>query len=166
MSGWDGSQVIEAFNDGRNAIRIISLDSFKAAASYWGKANAKIPKGTIYSCASTYCSYKPNSFIYYDNRKWMAARAYQIYKIGADYTITTAVKEATAGNEYFAASRGMYRCDTFVRAVLWSGAQYRNANASPMTAQQKAWQRYVAGMYEPYSAILPRIIFDKVKAFQ
>ena len=117
---WTGSNVAEVVSGQVNAVRYVSWQAFKSASSSWPTAHPNIPGHLIYYCTTPSCAYYngSNYTAGITARMAIAARANQIFLIGADYTlggIPTIAEPAYPGEP---AIRGAYRCDTFVVDVF------------------------------------------------
>lgn len=155
---WDGSRVIEAGPNGPdgNGIHLTSFADFKAASAYWGKATPAVAEGIVSWCTTPYCS-TTRWGGYVNSRKAIGVRAYQVYLLGADYTISPYFRRAWPGTEISHPQRGVYRCDTFAYDALTFSTMY----AYELSAPQKAWRAYVDKIFS--SAITPRYLFDMVR---
>jgi hypothetical protein len=161
---WDGQRVVEAgpSGGGGNAIHLTSIDTFKNASSYWGVASPAIPTEWQQPwCYDTYCS-GAASRITLIARDAIARRAYQVYLIGADYTLSTQALGSTPATTYYPASRGAYRCDTFVRSMLGASDNYDNYTV--LNSTQAQWRANLDSLYS--TEITPKSLFEKLKAFK
>jgi hypothetical protein len=170
---WDGQRVIEAqgYTSG-NTLRIISLGTFKAPGGYWGAAKANIPTFDVFNCFEPRCtnfSVKPwGQSEWVTTRTAIAKRAYQSYLIGADYTFSSQFKRAWAGDYYYPAQRGLYRCDTFVlETLLVTGGSYVYhqgvSNANP--SEYLAWANFLDSLLA-ISMPSPSIIYNKLANYK
>ncbi|NDZ15947.1 hypothetical protein [Variovorax sp. WS11] len=101
----------------------------------------------------------------------MNARALQIFRLGADYTIfatATAALPRTATTE---AQKGVYRCDTFVidiyNIVTAGGLVDARGNPIQTVAPDSPYARWV--LFKTTSliaSILPAAVFQKLKGFK
>lgn len=162
---WDGGHVVEVLNQ-PTVVQYNSLSTFKTATAYWGVAAPNIPNYYVYGCYLDYCS--NNGYQTVASRIGMFYRAYQIAMLGAEYTLTTAVRRAApkyaspGGNVPYV--KGMYRCDTFVLDVYASnGAVTSNGSSQVFTAQQQNWFHFEAGPLR--TPLLPATVFSKLKSY-
>lgn len=168
---YDGSQVVQVGPpvSGNNAVHYESLQSFKntrtssgSYVAYWGAASTPIADGGIAKCFKAYCKTNPYEYEVTIARTAVSKRAYQIYLIGADYTAVATRVRALPASENRAASRGMYRCDTFVLDLLEESQSYLTATTILSQAQQTWISRYdtlIRGIWTPGT------IFNTVKGF-
>lgn len=167
---WDGKEVFNVGppTNGNNAVHIDSLFDFKhiltntgTVATYWGASTFKIPPGTIHmtGCWETSCPIA-GSIATADARYSIALRLMQIYRIGADYTITAYYQRSLPpwGNRY-PGQRGLYRCDTFVIDALRQSTYYHYP-----TSEQSTWINRWNNLND--DAKTPSFVFDKLKSFQ
>jgi len=117
---WTGSSVTEVVSGQSNAVRRVSWESFKTTSTPWATAHPNIPNHLIYYCMATWCDYftGSNYTTGISARLAIAARANQIYLIGADYTLLGIAVSALPAYPLAPAVRGVYRCDTFVVEVF------------------------------------------------
>lgn len=162
---WDGGQVIEVLNRFGNAVQLNSLTSFKNASVYWGVASPSITNFNIYGCFLARCTnFYPAPYGQTEQvtaRIALAKRAYQAYLIGADYTTTATYVPADAGDGYYPASRGVYRCDTFVFNVF--EVFIDNLNSRFSEPLDPLWVNRLTTLGE--FPILPKNIYDRLKTF-
>jgi hypothetical protein len=164
---WDGDRVAQAMPGRANAVELVILDDFKTQVEpdqYWGAASPNIPNYTITDCFELRCTnfqVKPwgqservstRTAIY----KWI----HQAQAIGASYTPQPGFEHAWAGDYYHPPKRGLYRCDSFVVAILTSTTQ--RANVYP-AANELWWRRMEELFATPRS---PRAIFSKIDSFR
>ncbi|NHZ78458.1 hypothetical protein F2P44_04040 [Massilia sp. CCM 8695] len=152
---WDGTQVYEAMGgQPQNAIRTSSLNEFKSASKYWGKTSPKIPAGLQENrCYLAYCTNQGYDHRVFESRVAIAQRAAQIRALGADYTLGRFATRATWASETQRATRGTYRCDTFVLDLLIASTAHQNANN-----EQAQWSNYVWNLWN--GPKLPLTVFD------
>lgn len=164
---YDGNSIVQAGPNGTsNTIHYESLQDFKNATSYWGTATANIPGSYVVTKCFTYdCSPNNNSqYSQVSPRSAIAKRAYQIYLIGADYTMFDSYVEAIPAEKSFPypAQRGRYRCDTFVTSLLYASRDsdflfYTDASVNlwiDRTNQLRNMSR------------TPTIVFDTINGFK
>jgi hypothetical protein len=167
---WSGTQVFQATlpqNGSNNAISTIDLFNFKhqrdstgMMGAYWGTASYRIPAGTIYmtGCWDPICPIT-GSLVSADARYSIALRVMQIYRLGADYTFGATYTRAISTWGSQPATRGIYRCDTFVLDALYQSTFFRNANPD-----QQLWvNRWNQLHNAPFA---PRTLFNTLKTFQ
>lgn len=174
---WDGSQIIEMLNEGSgNRVFANTWENFKSRdAVTWNTAYPNFPGHTIKSCWIASCDINSNR----PDQQQVAAqqavvrRAFQVYLIGSDYTLTSLYTNAEPSmTDYTSpgwrrpAIRGQYRCDTFVydafRAstdILLSGVfPYRDVYNQP-----SSWRDKVSSLTS--GVILPSNILEKIRGF-
>lgn len=157
---WTGKRVIEASEGGDNAIKLVNLNEFKSIARYWGTARPRIPDGMIEkACYETFCPTNGDKHISLQAREAIVRFAEQQQMLGADYTLLPDYRIAQFADQYRRASRGLFRCDTFVSASLRQGTQY----VEPWTRAQSLWNDRVNTLFKP--PVLPTTMFDKLKSF-
>jgi hypothetical protein len=160
---WDGQQVVEATGGLNNAIRFVTLNTFKnqvAPEAYWGKASPNIPAGTIArNCYSTYCHSNGIHHLEVESRDAITRRAYQQYLLGADYTLSTSYKAGLFATQVLPASRGLFRCDTFMISLLAISTEWKDHP----TPAQLLWTRRHNTLYE--GMVTPTAVFNKLKTF-
>lgn len=159
---WDGGQVVEAHSEDYNTIRMVSLQSFKSASPYWGKASPNIADGLMESrCYLSWCSTNGSNHEIVEARVAAAKTSFQAYLLGADYTKTASYVAPQFADQYRPAKRGVFRCDTFIIYVLETTTSYR---LYPRTAAQNLWRDRFFSIYD--GNITPKVLFDKLKTFQ
>lgn len=165
---YDGNSVVQAGPNGTpNTIHYESLQDFKNATSYWGKASANIPEYYFVTNCFTYtCIYTANGSenTKVQSRSAIAKRAYQIYLIGADYTVFDSYVEAEPAAYLYPASRGRYRCDSFVASVLFASIVSKAGYGVNNDSSISLWvQRAKQLINMPKT---PTTVFDTVNGFQ
>lgn len=155
---WDGREVIEAINQGGNAVRSVSIGDFKKATRYWGYASPAIPPGTVLVCSYTVCN--NDTFFTVDVLEGIARRARQIKAIGADYTMLPTARRAVAAWVYGVPTRGLYRCDTFVLDVMFTPMLSDQAGDSA----HRRWRGMLNDLDSP--TLTPRRVFDTLAAYR
>lgn len=172
---FDGANVIEVLNEGGNVVKINSYDNFKDRSLPWPAVYTKFSEyHYVTSCWGTNCGLGRNSrdFVGLVARYAVTKRAYQIYLIGADYTLSASSKRAEP--RYFDLDdpywqgrppvRGLYRCDTFVIDAFYTtatfGGQFNKVSGIP-----NGWDSKVANLTSGWNAITPAAIFEKLKNF-
>ena len=173
---FDGENVIEVLNEGGNTVKINTYDNFKARSLVWNPVYTKFSEyHNIISCWGTTCDLGSTGSSYFVGlaaRYAVAKRAYQIYLIGADYTITTTRKMATPryidrSEPWWAgrpAVRGLYRCDTFVvdafsaTADVYGGDLYKTITGAP-----NGWEAKIVGLLS--GVVTPASILEKIRNF-
>lgn len=119
---WDGNQVYEVLNEGGNVVKTNSYENFSARTKVWDPLHINIPNFSIRTCYLPICYWQSNTSdrVPLGTRVAMVSRALQIQRIGADYTATAYAQYArpamydVATKQTTVATRGLYRCDTFV----------------------------------------------------
>jgi hypothetical protein len=155
---WTGSNIAEVVSGASNAVRYVSWYSFKTTSAPWTTARPNVPNHLIYYCFSGYCDYY-NGRNYYDGisaRMAIAARAEQIYLIGASYTLTGYATVAQPAYPGVLATRGVYRCDTFVVDVFTSTQGWNMNHAIP-----ELWQARMTNLIN--GAKTPLFVWDALK---
>lgn len=162
---WDGSsQIFEILNEGGNVIRINSLANFKTRANnrYWGAVSPNIPDYQFSDCFSTDCpSARPNETV--RTRVGILKRAWQQYLLGADYTYGAAwnpgyPRESTS----FPATRGLYRCDTFIIALYYSTTSTGTFYGHQTYPYNRVWEDRIQSI----QYTLPASLFDVLATWQ
>lgn len=169
---FDGANVIEVLNEGGNVVKINSYDNFKDRSLPWPAIYTKFSEyHYITSCWSANCGLELRSpdFVGLAARYAVAKRAYQIYLIGADYTLSVYSKRADP--RYFERGdpwpgrpsvRGLYRCDTFVIDTFYTtaafGGEYNRVSGTP-----NGWDAKVSNLKN--GVVTPAAVFEKLKNF-
>ncbi len=172
---WDGYGVIEVLDEGRNAIRVNSLDNFKTRTRYWGAAFPKIPTFTVYNCFDVECrnlSPRPIGQVQgYPARKAIAEWAKVQARIGASYTRFPIFRPAYPAEGWAPMRPGEYRCDTFVLAAylstthLLNNLQWRYAGYE---VPDPVWYQRLNGLLNRMNngTLTPAVLFASVKSWQ
>lgn len=170
---FDGANVIEVLNEGGNVVKINSYDNFKDRSLPWPAVYTKFSEyHYITSCWGANCGLERNSrdYVGLAARYAVAKRAYQIYLIGADYTLSASSRQAEP--RYFdreepywqgrPSVRGLYRCDTFIMDVFYTtatfGGQFNKVSGIP-----NGWDSKVSNLKS--GIITPAAVFEKLKNF-
>jgi hypothetical protein len=135
---WTGSNVAQVISGPSNAAQYVSWQSFKTASTPWATARPNVPTHLIYYCFSASCpNFTGSNYTTgIAARMAIAGRANQIVLIGADYTLEGGSYPAFPAYPFEPATRGRYRCDTFIVDVFAS-TQGWNMNRAAIPA---AWQ--------------------------
>lgn len=132
---WDGNKVVqmtgEKVGGGLPTMSIETIDSFNSHSRPWDAVTPRFPPNlSVKKCYLPSCSHN-NDRSNLNAAVAVAARARQIFLIGADYTAIGGYVPAREGSgvrgDTWPPIRGMYRCDSFVQnsyGVLLAG-QYR-----------------------------------------
>ena len=164
---YDGGNIYEALNEGGNAIKYNSLANFKSRSRYWGVASTNIPSYSALLCLDTSCRVDQANLFgagweNVSSRYGVVRRAYQIYVIGAQYTLGASYTRAepriysTGGVTTSPSHQGLYRCDTFVVDLF-------ETISIGQTYAPGVWVNFVHEM--KYGLMLPTTIFNKLKAY-
>ncbi|MCY0916528.1 hypothetical protein [Massilia antarctica] len=159
---WTGKRVIQASEGGDNAIKLVSLNEFKAAGPhYWGTARPYIPDGMIErACYEKFCPGNGSKHVSVQARIAMVRFTEQQEMLGADYSLLPYAQSAQYADESRRATRGSFRCDSFVTAALRRGTNY----VKPITKAQSLWSDRVDTLFD--APVLPTTVFDKLKSFK
>ncbi|GEM_PF-5122051 len=158
---YDGNgSVFEAQVTSGYAIRSTRLADYKAATSnFWGTASPSIPAGiSARGCYRTHC-YSTRDFEQFEMRVAIIRSAYATSLIGADYTYTAQWSPAYWGNQNSMPRRGVFRCDTFVLAML---AIPPYASVSPAVNR---WRTFIT-RFAYVEDKNPKLVFDRLKAYR
>lgn len=182
---WDGSQVIEVLNEGGNAVKKNSFDNFASRTNTWPSIHPNIPPFTIKSCYLSTCSWQINANDrgILSTRIAMAARAYQIYLTGADYTLSSYPTYAipnlfdTKDRITTPSVRGKYRCDTFVmelfgftddagrNSLFYWGFSGNWPLERVITGAPNTWKTNINLLFTA-TGIYPASIYNRIKTFK
>ncbi|MCE3604659.1 hypothetical protein LXA47_13720 [Massilia sp. P8910] len=158
---WDGEYVVEASEGGDNAIKLVKLNEFKGIARYWGTARPSIPDGMIEpACYEKFCPGNGSKHLSLEAREAMVRFTKQQRALGAEYSLLPYAQSAQYADESRRATRGLFRCDTFVTAALRRGTYY----VKPITKAQSLWSDRVDTLF--VAPVLPTTVFDKLKSFK
>lgn len=136
---WTGSNIAEVVSGSTNAVRYVSWQAFKTASTPWATARPNVPNHLIYYCFTAFCQYYNGSNFTngISARMAIAGRANQIYLVGADYTLAGTYTIAEAAYPDRPATRGTYRCDTFIVDVFASTQGWNMYHTIPATWQTR-----------------------------
>ena len=167
----DGSNLYQVMNQPL-VVQYVTVANFKetvaaqGATAYWGTASPNIPLFYLLGCYETNCSEGAKNQVL-SSRKAMAARALQIYSIGATYTLSTDFIRAVPKRDSYPLRRGNYRCDTFVLDIYDMNASvYTDASGKfvSMAADVARWVDFRDLILRVN--ILPSTIFHSLKNFR
>lgn len=174
---WDGASVIEMLNEGSgNKVFMNSWENFKSRSIPWNTAYPNYSGHSVKSCWGTTCdihSNRPDQQTYTAQQATFR-RAYQIYLIGANYTITTSTTAAEPEMRDYTdgwrrpAQRGTYRCDTFIIQAFRGTTEFDNVAIFPWRDAPSApetWRQKVSSLSSILSFITPSNVIDKIRAF-
>lgn len=141
---WTGSNIAEVVSGRANAVRYVSWQDFKTTSKPWPTARPNVPNHLIYYCFTTSCQYYNSAYNYtgVSARMALARRANQIYLIGADYTLSGFYTIADPALPGQLATRGTYRCDTFIVDVYASTQGWNLYHTIPV-----AWQTRMTNLF-------------------
>ena len=114
---FDGTNIYQVMKEPL-VVQYVTVDNFKSTVraqgpnAYWGAGYPNIPDFYVKGCFDFDCKDKAARVL--DSRRAMNARALQIYRLGADYTILPTATPALPRTATTDARKGTYRCDTFV----------------------------------------------------
>lgn len=176
---WDGSVVFQSGPSSTGqVIHFEPFADFKLKTIYWGAAKPIIPSYYITDCYRTYCGYDLTGIgtevrngvsVQVDYRETTttrlatAKRAYQIYLLGADYTVSTSYLEAKPAmygsyGVQIPAQRGRYRCDMFVLNVLKASVLTGTFNSDA-----NRWANQIKALDN--TSATPKSMYDALKVF-
>lgn len=168
---WNGSQVVQMTGEklgGANpTISMESIEQFNIQSRPWGAVNAKFPPNlSVKRCYLRSCTSNNDRMNLFGGMA-IAARAYQIMLIGADYTAFGGYIPAREGSsrlgDVWPPIRGMYRCDSFVQnsyGVLLSGQQSEDLWAREVFNKPANYDNKI---YELLRARLPSTVFESAR---
>jgi hypothetical protein len=171
---FDGTNIYQVMKEPL-VVQYVTVDYFKSTVkaqgpdAYWGAGYPNIPNFYVKGCFDTDCRRRPDRVL--DSRRAMNARALQIYRLGADYTIlptATAALPKTATTE---ARKGTYRCDTFVidiyNIVTAGGPVDANGNPIQNESPDSPYARWNFFKNNLLTAvIIPTVVFSVLKNFR
>jgi hypothetical protein len=170
---YDGSNIYQVMNE-QLVVQYVSVDNFKATVAYqgpsgyWGAGYPNIPVFYVKGCFETDCRGNASQVLY--SRAAMNMRAYQIWRIGAAYTLSTEAIPALPTDATHPLQRGKYRCDTYVLdiyKIISAGGEtdiHGNQIQTPYNSPYNQWKFFVDA--DLSGSILPTVIFDKLKNFR
>jgi hypothetical protein len=133
---WDGANVIEALNEAPSSLKINSLDSFKRSSPYWGAVwypPNEDQRVTVQICTEGVWGGRPCRTV--RSKFAFVEHARNAVAIGATYTFAASYTPFGYGcaygysvpcNSTIMPSRGIYRCDTFVKDIFNRSYPQRN----------------------------------------
>lgn len=173
---WDGTYVIEMLNGGINGnyVNLNSWEDFKLRQKTWDSIRVNYSNShTIRSCWDRVCDFLPsNGHISLTARQAVAARAFQVFLIGADYTRTALVVVAEPEmtekpTSYRRPSvRGMYRCDTFVIDAFKTTTLLNNNVYHPIRSEANppsGWSSKISAFSNSAAIPNPRALYDLIR---
>lgn len=174
---WDGSRVIEMLNEGSgNRVFTNTWENFKSRdAVTWNTAFPAYPGHTIKTCWNSSCdinSNRPDQQLV-SAQQAVVRRAFQVYLIGSDYTLTKfysnaepAMTDYTTPNWRRPAIRGQYRCDTFVYDAFRASTDINLSGVFPWRDVYNinpSWRNKVSSLLD--GVILPSNMLEKIRLF-
>jgi hypothetical protein len=174
---WDGSRVIEMLNEGSgNRVFTNTWENFKSRdAVTWNTAYPNYPAHTVKSCWNATCdinSNRPDQQLV-SSQQAVVRRAFQVYLIGADYTLTTYYTNAEPAMTDYTSSgwrrppiRGQYRCDTFLYDAFRASTDILLSGVFPwrdIYNMPGSWRDKVSSLLS--GVILPSNMLEKIRAF-
>lgn len=171
---YDGSNIYQVMNEPQ-VVQYVSVANFKATvvasqgpAAYWGAGYPNIPFYYVKGCFEADCRNNAGQVLY--SRAAMNMRAYQIWRIGAIYTLSTEVVPALPADATHPLQRGKYRCDTYVLDIyrIFTAGGETDINGNPIQSAHDSpsnrWRFFVNA--DLSGAIFPAAMFDKLKNFR
>lgn len=172
---WDGSSVIEMLNEGYgNKIFINSWGNFKSRSTPWHTAYPNFPRHTIKTCWGSTCDINSNrpDQLTFNAQEATFRRAFQVYLIGSDYTITRVYSTAEPAMVDYTdrrwtrpPRRGTYRCDTFIYDAFRATTDLDRSGIFPFRNvynMTSSWRSKVAALYD-YWEMTPARLMQKVR---
>lgn len=170
---YDGSNIYQVMNE-LLVVQYVSVANFKATvasqgpAAYWGAGYPNIPFFYVKGCFEVNCRNNAGQVLH--SRAAMNMRAYQIWRIGATYTLSTAAMPALPADATHALQRGKYRCDTYVFDIysIFTGGGETDVKGNPIQSHSNLpYERWIFFLHSDLiGAILPTVMFDKLKNFR
>lgn len=179
---WDGSRVIEVVNEGAaNKVKLNNYENFLSRSKPWNPVYTNISNYfSIRTCYQVQCGVDPNdpynfsedSKVTHYARYAIAARAYQIYLIGSDYTLSVWPTVALPGTfntqnsrDTHPATRGVYRCDAFIIDIFSFTSSvsmiFNNGYSRTYTSEPTGW---LDKMYDLVMGTrTPASVYNKLK---
>lgn len=170
---YDGTGIYQVMNE-KPVVQKVSIEKFKAPVAaqgpnaYWGAGYPNIPSFYVKGCFEVDCSNKPEIVV--DSRTGMSLRAFQIWQLGAEYTISTTGTPAFPKNSTTPAKRGVYRCDTFVIDIYKIfGTRITDSRGAPIQATHpdspvERWINFRTFILT--DNLIPTVVFQKLKAYK
>lgn len=100
----------------------------------------------------------------------MSLRAFQIWQLGANYTLSTTGTPASPRTSTTSAQQGMYRCDTFVIDIYKIfGTRITDSRGAPIqtTHPDSPVERWINfRTFILTDNLIPTVVFQKLKAYK
>ncbi|VTU26519.1 D-mannose binding lectin [Variovorax sp. PBS-H4] len=171
---FDGTNIYQVMKEPL-VVQYVTVDNFKSTVreqgpnAYWGAGYPNIPDFYVKGCFEANC--KDNLGRVLDSRRAMNARALQIYRLGADYTILPTATPALPRTATTEARKGTYRCDTFVidiYSIFTAGGQV-DAMGNPiqrvsLDSPYARWDFFKNNILT--GSIIPTVVFQALKNFR
>jgi hypothetical protein len=170
---YDGSNIYQVMNE-KPVVQSVSVAVFKAPVAsqgptaYWGAGYPNIPFFYVKGCFEADCRNNAGQVLY--SRLAMNARAYQIWRIGATYTLSTEALPALPTDASHVFQIGRYRCDTYLLDIykIHNAGGETDMKGSPIQSSSNSpyerWRFFLSA--DLSGAIMPAAMFDKLKHFR
>jgi hypothetical protein len=170
---FDGTNIYQVMNEFL-VVQYVTVDQFKSPVraqgpnAYWGAGYPNIPDFYVKGCFESDCRNNPGQVL--ASRRAMNARALQIYRLGAVYTLQTDTVPALPKTETTPYQRGKYRCDTFVidiYNIFTAGGQVdakgNPFQTAPPDSPYARWDFFRKNTLT--AVIIPAVVFQLLKNF-
>jgi hypothetical protein len=170
---YDGSNIYQVMNEAQ-VVQYVSVANFKAPvasqgpSAYWGAGYPNIPIFYVKGCFETNCT--NNLGQVWDSRSAMNLRAFQIWKLGAKYTLSTSATPALPRTGTTGAQQGLYRCDTYVLDIysIFTAGGQTDIRGNPIQDPNPdtPYKRWVSFRMTLQQATLPTVVFQLLKTYR
>ncbi len=171
---FDGQRIYQVMNEPQ-VVQYVTVDNFRSTVAaqgpnaYWGAGYPNIPVFYVKGCFETDCTGNRGRVL--DGRNAMTARALQILRLGAQYTLTASSRPSLPRTATEKIQMGSYRCDTYLMDIytIFTGGGEVNARGEainfphPDSPSARWW--YFKSKILAYS-LLPAGLFQLLKEYR
>lgn len=168
---FDGGNIYQVMNEPQ-VVQYVTVANFKATVAYqgptgyWGAGYPNIPNYYVKGCFEAVCY---NTGQVWSSRSAMVMRAYQIWQLGAKYTLAFTATPALPRTTSTGAQQGSYRCDTYVLDIysIYNAGGQTDVKGNPIQVNYNAaYDRWIFFVnYTLRQTVVPAVLFQLAKTY-